>query len=115
MWASNSMEERRQHQRVDISFPLEYSLLSSSKYFYTVSKDLSMGGLRIIVDKFLAKNNMVKVGINLIDRLVNVKARVAWCNQQGNTDRFMAGLEFVEINKDDQRTIDKFLTRFAEA
>jgi c-di-GMP-binding flagellar brake protein YcgR len=113
MWVGFTMDERRKHQRVEISFPLECSLLPTNKYFYTVSKDLSVGGIKIIVDRFLARNNTMKVGINLVDKLVNAKARVAWCNQQGNTDRYLAGLVFVEINKDDERTIAKFLTRFA--
>jgi c-di-GMP-binding flagellar brake protein YcgR len=109
-WSTMRMEERRTSRRFDISFPLECNVLPTSKYFYTVSKDLSVKGIRIVCDKFLQRNHCLRVDINLIDKIVNAKAKVSWCNQQGNTERYVAGLEFVELNRENKEIISKFLS-----
>ena len=53
--------ERRGAERVGVSFPVECNLLTKRGYFYTVSKDLSQTGARIISNDFLAKGNPLKI------------------------------------------------------
>lgn len=103
------VEERRQHQRVGISFPVECTSLPSRKYFYTVTKDLSLGGARIISDAFLSKGEPFEVGVNLIDRVIDLEAKVAWCCQEKRQSRCSAGLEFKNINPGDQSQLSRFI------
>ncbi|UCC95576.1 MAG: PilZ domain-containing protein, partial [Candidatus Omnitrophota bacterium] len=79
-------------------------------YFCTVSKDLSAGGIKIFASEFLPKGNYLKVNINLIDRVVGVKTKVAWCNKERVTERYCAGLEFIEMNEENNQTISEFLS-----
>jgi c-di-GMP-binding flagellar brake protein YcgR len=88
------MNERRKNMRAFLSFPVECSFLSQEGYFYTVSKDLSENGARILCNEFLSKNNLLKVNINFIDRVLGLKAKVVWCNQERISERYIAGLEF---------------------
>lgn len=104
------MQERRKYPRISISFPVECNLLPASSYFYTVCKDLSLGGLKILSEKFIPKDKLLKINIDLIDRVVNTKARVAWCNHTPASERYTAGLDFVEIGKQDQGAISQFLS-----
>ncbi|MDD5584989.1 MAG: PilZ domain-containing protein, partial [Candidatus Omnitrophica bacterium] len=69
-------DERRKYSRAGISFPVECSVLSSNTYFYTVCKDVSAGGIKILSDKFFSKDNLLKVSINLIDTVMQMKAKV---------------------------------------
>lgn len=103
--------ERRRDSRVGISFPVECNLAAKKDYFYTVTKDLTTTGTKIISNDFLIKGIMVKVNINLIDRMLNVKARVAWCNREKYADRYTAGLEFTEITENGKRVLKHFLNR----
>ncbi|MBD3246644.1 MAG: hypothetical protein GF333_06485 [Candidatus Omnitrophica bacterium] len=107
------MKEKRSFPRVNVSFPLECRPLPDRKYFYTVSKDLSSGGVRIVSNKFMPKDHPVKVDINLIDRVVSVKARVAWCNKDRFGDRYHAGLQFVDMNENRAKDLSCFLNKVA--
>jgi c-di-GMP-binding flagellar brake protein YcgR len=103
------MVERRKYPRIDVSFPVECDILHAKNYFYTVNRDLSPGGIRIISDRFLPKESSLKVNINLIYKALSITAKVAWCNKTRLSERYMAGLEFVRISKDDQEKISRFL------
>ena len=99
------MGEKRKYPRVGISFPIEYDLLPRRNYFYTVTKDLSEGGAKILTDKFIPKGNDVKVNINLINKMVNLKAKVIWCNKERIGERYSVGLRFTEVNKNSKSSL----------
>jgi c-di-GMP-binding flagellar brake protein YcgR len=105
------MEERRKYPRIKVSFPVECKVLSQRIYFYTVSKDLSLGGVKILSDEFIPKDNVIRLRVNLIDEMLHLKARVAWCNRKRISERYLMGLEFVELNEENQRNIFRFLNR----
>ena len=105
------MKDKRKQERVHISFPVECNSLSRRNYFYTVSKDLTVEGARILSDTFISKGDSVRLNINLIDRVVALKARVAWCNRERASSRFSVGLQFVEITPQSKNAINRFLNR----
>lgn len=105
------MAEKRKYPRINVSFPVECSVLPQRKYFYTVSRDLSLGGVKILSNIFLPKNDSFKLTINLIDKTLDVKAKVAWCNSERMIDRYSAGLEFIEINQTSHRGLSSFLDK----
>ncbi len=105
------MSDKRNFPRVDVSFPVECKPLPERNYFYTVSKNLSLGGVRIISNRFLPKDNLLKVNINLIDSVLGLKAKVAWCNQDRLSERFSTGLEFVDASESSKKKLFTFLNR----
>ncbi|MBD3264666.1 MAG: hypothetical protein GF375_06160 [Candidatus Omnitrophica bacterium] len=104
------MDERRKHPRVDVSFPLECTSLPSRGYFCTVSKDLALGGVRIISNNFIAKGDSFKLNINLIDKVVDCKAEVVWCSKQRVAERYAAGLKITEINPLHRKELSSFIS-----
>ena len=109
MTTDEIIQNRRKYGRADISFPVECDILPKKSYFYTVSKDLSSSGAKIITDRFLAKGNTLKIHINLIDQMVEIKARVAWCNKERASERYLTGVEFTEINGINKLALSKLL------
>jgi c-di-GMP-binding flagellar brake protein YcgR len=105
------MREKRKHPRIGISFPVECKVLPSKDYFYTVSKDLSTGGAKILSSDFLVKDDSLKLNINLIDKVLSVKAKVSWCTKEDSSQRYSTGLEFVELTEPDRDELVKFLTK----
>lgn len=103
------MDEKRKYSRLPVSFPVECTELPSQKYFFTVTKDLSLGGAKIISENFLTKDSPVKVNVNLIDKVIDLEAKIAWCNQEPRQLRFSAGLEFKNINDFDKRELSRFI------
>ncbi len=106
------MKERRKDLRVKVSFPVECIVLPERRsFFYTVSKDLSLGGVRILSENFLPKNQEVRVNINLIEEMVLIKARVVWCSKERCSERYSAGLRFLEINEKDRTNLNNFIRK----
>ena len=106
-----SIEERRTCPRAGISFPVECKPLSCSKYFCTVCKDLSVGGIKIVSCDFIPKNSLLKLQVNLIDTVVDLKANLVWCNKERLSERYSAGLKFVEINDKGRKALSHLLER----
>jgi c-di-GMP-binding flagellar brake protein YcgR len=106
---SDNWQDRRKAQRTDISFPVECDVLPKNSYFYTVSKDLSKSGAKILTDRFIPKGNVIKIHLNIIDQVVEIKAKVAWCNKERVSPRYLTGVEFVEINRTDKGALSRLL------
>lgn len=101
--------ERRVQPRIHTTFPVECDKLPQRKFFYTVCKDVSLSGAKIISFEFLPKDHSLKLIINLIEKIVQVKAKVVWCNKDRNSERYTAGLVFIELNEDGKQTLTKFV------
>lgn len=106
------MKERRKEQRVKVSFPVECVLLPERKrFFYTVSKDLSFSGTKILSEEFLSWGKDIKITINLINEMAELKAKVVWCNKEPYAERYYSGLKFLEINKETKRKLGNFIDK----
>ncbi len=106
-----TMNERRQFPRIGISFPVECKTLPTKNYFYTVSKDLSLGGVKVLTDDSIPKGKVIKVNINLIDEVLNLKAKVIWCNKEKMPKRHSVGLLFVEATNPVKEKLFEFLNK----
>ena len=109
------MSDKRKFPRVGVSFPVECKPLPTRNYFYTVSKDISLGGVKIVSNRFLPKDDLVKVNINLIDSILDLKAKVAWCNKERSAERYSTGLQFVETTESSKKKLFQFLNRIFNA
>jgi c-di-GMP-binding flagellar brake protein YcgR len=101
--------ERRIYPRVEVSFPVECKVLPGSVYFYTVSKDISLVGIKIISDRFMIKDSTLKLQASLQDLLARFTAKIVWCSKQRVSDKYYAGLTFIETTNETQRYIKHFL------
>ncbi len=109
------MRDKRQHSRIGVSFPIECKALPSRDYFYTVSKNLSLGGVRILSNTFLPKDDHLKLSINLIDKILSFTAKVAWCNKERLSERYTTGLEFIETSELAKNDLSAFLNSVFES
>lgn len=103
------MKDRRRFPRTQMSLPTEGRLLGSAKYFHTVSKDISLVGIRILGNEFLPQGHFLKLDINLIERMLALKAKIVWCNKERLSDRYQIGLEFLELDNENRICIAEFL------
>ena len=107
--------DKRKHPRVEISFPVECTSVAEKNYFFTVSKNISQGGVKIFSDAFLPKGSKVKLNLNLISKVITSTAKVAWCNKERASDRYSAGLEIVEINEENKQELAKLVSKIYSA
>ena len=110
------IKDRRKKHRVDISFPVEcVTLPERKKIFYTVSKDLSPEGLKILSENFIAYGKTVKVSINLVNEMAEVKAKIIWCNKKPYSEKYYAGLKFLEVDGANKRNLALFISKIKQS
>lgn len=110
------IKERRELGRISISFPIEcLTLPERNSIFYTVCKDLSSNGIRILSESFLPEGGNMKININLIDEMAAVKAEVIWCNKEARSHRYYAGLRFMEVSDSNKKHLAHFIDKINNA
>lgn len=110
--SSKNDSDRRQYSRVRYSEPV--GLESNSSHFTEggLSSDLSAGGLRLNVPKFIPIGTEISVRIHLDNGQVeDCQAKVAWVEKQRFSDRYFIGLQFLSIDSAvfTQRRIHRFI------
>ena len=103
------MEEKRRFPRVGISFPTECDFVDKNGYFYTVTRDLSAGGIRITSDKFIPKGSILKLNINLINKVIPAEGEVVWTREEKYSEKYILGLKFLQMEEKSRKVLNDFL------
>ncbi|MGD9346817.1 MAG: PilZ domain-containing protein [Candidatus Aminicenantes bacterium] len=98
------MSEKRKEKRIKDEIKVAIKLLPEEKYqheknvVYALTKDISSGGVKIVTDKMLPIDTLLKIELTLakIRKLVEATARVRWVSRLYDDDVFEMGLEFVD-------------------
>jgi len=102
------MEDKRREKRIKEENKLICEILSCNnnlkhkKIFYTLTKDISLGGVNIQTDTFLPIDTVVKIELSLpkMHKIVCVKGKVKWAKSLYSDEVFELGLEFVDTPPD---------------
>jgi c-di-GMP-binding flagellar brake protein YcgR len=100
------MKERRRDPRIREENKVIFSVIPTGesqepeKVFHSLTKDISMGGFRIMTDAALAVDSRVRVEIVLAKsrKRIQAVARVRWTKELFGKDVYDTGFEFVEID-----------------
>ena len=98
------MKDKRRGRRVKEENKLICEIVSDNKdlkckkVFYTLTKDISLGGVNIRTDTFLPVDTVVKMELSLpkIHKIVSVRGRVKWARSLYDDEVFEIGLEFID-------------------
>jgi hypothetical protein len=77
-------------------------ILDCKKIYYTLTKDISLGGVNIRTDTFLPVDTIVKINLPLrkMHRIVCVRGKVKWVKCIYDDEVYEVGLEFVDMPPD---------------
>lgn len=104
---------KRTHQRVQVPFTSDCSLVTSTtaraRHFDAVTKDIGLGGARLICDGAVALHTMLRVNFNFIDMVLTVSARVAWCEEKAKQARHVVGVQFVQADDHTRKILADFI------
>ncbi len=108
----HSPDGKRKAFRLDRVLAVQMNVEGEREKFYTLTMDLSPQGMRITNPFPLPENkNMeIKLMLDFEDRPVNIKAQVRW-QKKTSYDRYMIGMEFIEISDEDARRINRYIDR----
>ncbi|PIQ89562.1 MAG: hypothetical protein COV72_02760 [Candidatus Omnitrophica bacterium CG11_big_fil_rev_8_21_14_0_20_42_13] len=102
---------KRRFPRFNYSIPVKYQLRNELIPFYTVTRDISVGGLKILTNKFIPPNTDISIEVKLTsERIINAKTKVAWSNRIEHSEQYLSGLKFFEINPDDRQNVSELVS-----
>lgn len=106
-------KERRQFPRVNYSMSVQFKQISKTSGLFagTLSEDLSGGGIRLLSDEFLPPRTKLLLDFSIGTTLTQIKtvAEIRWIMQKPLYDKYVAGLQFIEIPEDQKRQIIAFV------
>ena len=104
--------EKRQAQRIRVNLPVSFEQLSGERSAgKTVTRDLSLTGLRMNMPSFFPPDTpfVVKLNFPEVNRIIEGLARVVWSQRIAFSDQYQAGLHFSEINPLFKKWLEEYI------
>lgn len=94
-------ENRREFPRINFDASCSYQHPGQSQLDYTITKDLSEGGMGLILDKFIPTGSelVVEFSLRKYAEPIKTKAKLSWITKLPYAQRYRAGLEFKELSQ----------------
>ena len=104
-------DERRRWTRLRAYAPIKYRFLKEDRFECSITCDISEGGVGLLIDEPLPCGICLYFQIKLHDRPQPAYgiARVAWTAKDLYSEKYRAGLEFIEISSDSRMSIADFI------
>jgi len=98
------MPDKRREKRVPEETKVAIRILPEDRYeedksvVYALTKDISSGGVKILTDKMLPVDTLLRIELTLakLRKLITVKGKVRWVNKLYDDEVFEMGLEFID-------------------
>ena len=106
--------KKRQNKRLALSLPIYYEVLEKGKKEIgdTICKDISEGGIKLMLKKFYPPKTKFLLKINLegINRIIETIAESIWSFNTHFSNSYYNGLRFAGLNISDQKTLGEYIT-----
>lgn len=91
-------ENRRQFPRFTFDKPVQYQPNEGADSRGALATDISLGGIKITVNEFMALGSVLEMGIYVAElgQQVPMKGKVVWVRENILSERFDVGLEFIK-------------------
>lgn len=105
------MKDRRKYVRIPESSQISYEVISTAKVSDFVTKDISQGGIRFLVNEFIPHNTFLKIRVTLerIHFCFEALVKLVWINEDPRSERFEVGVEFVNISEEAQQHLIDYI------
>lgn len=109
------MTERRRHKRADVEeITASYKIFSKANHTYTQAsvKNISVGGLNMLLSEQTNKGDLIKVEIPFNNRKnepIKAFCEVVWFKKQDCSDQYSTGLNFISLKDKDERYLKNYI------
>ena len=109
------MEERRASPRIRVYHPVRLHRPSTPQAVETLTKDLSVGGLRCISPELFPVSSELSIELVLSngEEPFTVRGQTRWFRMIPNSDQFYVGISFLELSPQNKRRLSVYLERLA--
>jgi len=106
-------EEKRKSVRFTVAVPFEYKRLRETpeRKKGNITKDLSAGGTRFIIDEFIpyTARLVLDITLPLPQRPVSAISKISWIKKLSSGDKYEVGNQFLEMSKEDKNRLSGYL------
>ena len=101
MFLENGYQEQRRTRRIKADAPVRFQAKGKEHYSNCLSRDISLGGLRVKANQFIPLETALKVEIELKNgEVIDGFGRVVWISQVPYSDWYELGLRFEEYGSE---------------
>jgi len=101
--------EQRRFPRIRVNTPVRYNISGLPQSVNTVSSDISLGGICLSNDSFIAPHTEVGLEVNLLSRILRARGRVAWSFPLPHSDKYRWGVEFQEMPQQEKNYLKDYI------
>ncbi|TRZ49977.1 PilZ domain-containing protein [bacterium] len=101
--------DKRRFPRLRIHVPVRYQVRGASEFSNVLSDNISLNGLGFIHDRFIPPATKIMLEINVLLNILNPTGRVAWSAPLPHSDRYLSGVEFLEMPLEQKRYLEDFI------
>ena len=111
----SSGAERRRASRVSCVLPIQISADGTPKIIETLTKDLSLSGLRCLSPSSKPPTSKVSLEITLGKgaRPFSLQARVVWYETVPNSHQFYMGLAFDHLTEANSKRLSRYIEKLS--
>lgn len=102
-------EEKRNSSRIKVHSPLRYQVRGRSDFNNSVIEDIGTGGIRFIIDRFIAPSNNISLQINVLSRVLSPIGRIMWVTPLPRSDKYNLGIKFVEFDPGEKKYLSNYI------
>ena len=110
MMQMGSLEQRR-FPRFNYSIPIKYRPQTQPASTYTVTRDLSVGGLKLLTNNFIPRGTEVQLEVEFphLD-LINTQGTVVWSNRINHSEQYLSGIRFTALDETNRKNISDLVS-----
>jgi len=94
----NYPAEKRQSPRVKTKAYVRYQIRGRPEFNNVLSDNISVNGVGILTDEFLAPSTDLMLEISILSRLLTPIGSVVWSMPVAHTNRYKTGIKFIEFD-----------------
>jgi c-di-GMP-binding flagellar brake protein YcgR len=96
------MLEQRQFSRIPEHLKISCMTGPCNRVMGSLTKDISLGGVRFILSKFIPKDSMIKVRLTFEKLAFSFETyvKVVWIKKEPYGDRYVIGSQFENLQKE---------------
>lgn len=103
--------EQRRFPRFNYSIPIKYRQQNQTAPAYTVTRDISVGGLKLLANDYIPRGTEIQLEVELphLD-LINASGTVAYSSRINHSDQYLSGIRFTGINEENRQSISDLVS-----
>jgi hypothetical protein len=102
-------QEKRRFPRIRLKTPLSFQIRGISGIHNAICDDISLGGAGFVNNEYLAPRTPVTAQINILSKILNPAAQVAWALPLPHSNRYRIGLEFLELEPQEKNYLKDYI------